>query len=354
MICRARLRPLVFLGSLLSLAGEAHGQSSYTLDFSEAVGQFVCAVEGRAKGFAVCYLSVQGKGAAAEGWSIGVRASDARISGIRVAGTAVDRAAPPDFVFNELTTGPGNEGVVSSVVLSRDGSVVLPPSRYEIAILEFERSAAGKGRLEYVDGLQSSIGTVLNMVRERGREVLPALRSQEFNLPLLPLRAWLGFSPINVDSKSPFGGIVGGMESVGDLFVPLRSDGKGGTHVFGCIVTNETEGDAGQRGIQGWSISMNLEGEAEILSATTDNTAGMKQFSGGFLRTTIVDPARNGGKRGITSAVVLSFGPHFLPLVRSSSLTEIQISVSIQIGQLHLESLGNPERTRQLEASPEG
>ncbi len=64
-------------------------------------------------------------------------------------------------------------------------------------------------------------------------------------------------------------------------------------------------------GAQGWSISVEHQGKAlDILSEggfpTIDGTDAGSLISGGFQQTQIVDPARNEGRHGFVSAVVLS------------------------------------------------
>src|SRR5262249_39099417 len=66
----------------------------------------------------------------AQGWSIGVRAAGGKIVDATVSGTAgADVTAgglrTGGFEKTELTVGPGNEGAVSSVVLSFDHPVTL-------------------------------------------------------------------------------------------------------------------------------------------------------------------------------------------------------------------------------------
>jgi hypothetical protein len=68
-------------------------------------------------------------------------------------------------------------------------------------------------------------------------------------------------------------------------------------------------------GVAGWSLSIRLEGDGELLSATTAGTAGDwwdrgGLFEGGFHRTEIIDPARNEGRKGAVSALVLDLDGH--------------------------------------------
>src|SRR6187549_575731 len=57
---------------------------------------------------------------------------------------------------------------------------------------------------------------------------------------------------------------------------------------------------------QGWSYGVTTEGSALILTLTIEGTDAKALFSGGFNKTEVVDPAKNGGKNGGVSAVVLS------------------------------------------------
>lgn len=64
-------------------------------------------------------------------------------------------------------------------------------------------------------------------------------------------------------------------------------------------------------GAQGWSISVNNDSHLEIQNGggfpTLDGTDAGAKFNGGFQKTEVVDPAKNNGKSGFVSAVVLSF-----------------------------------------------
>jgi hypothetical protein len=71
-------------------------------------------------------------------------------------------------------------------------------------------------------------------------------------------------------------------------------------------------GDPEPVGAQGWSIS--IEHDPAVLDIQNgdgfpafNGTDGAAQFSGGFQKTEVVDPAKNGGRAGLVSAVVLSF-----------------------------------------------
>ncbi|MBI4603979.1 MAG: hypothetical protein HY721_18645 [Planctomycetes bacterium] len=69
--------------------------------------------------------------------------------------------------------------------------------------------------------------------------------------------------------------------------------------------------DPEPNGAQGWSIS--IEHDPAVLDIVTEGfptlegTDGAALFRGGFQKTEAVDPAKNGGRAGLVSAVVLSF-----------------------------------------------
>jgi hypothetical protein len=78
----------------------------------------------------------------------------------------------------------------------------------------------------------------------------------------------------------------------------------------------------GGSGVQGWLLGVRVL-DCTLKSATTGGTAAAPVaegglWDGGFRKTDIVDPARNGGKRGVVSAIVLSFTkPATLPPANS-------------------------------------
>jgi hypothetical protein len=87
----------------------------------------------------------------------------------------------------------------------------------------------------------------------------------------------------------------------------------GSTEEFTADMTLTSAGIDGDQGPQGWSVGVLNEG-VDILEATTAGTAsadvnadppGLRNT--GFEISEVIDPARNDGKQGIVSAVVLSF-----------------------------------------------
>ena len=68
-------------------------------------------------------------------------------------------------------------------------------------------------------------------------------------------------------------------------------------------------------GVQGWTLSILLEGDGEMLTVTTAGTAadwwdkgGL--YDGGFHRTEVIDSARNEGRKGAVSAIVFDLDGH--------------------------------------------
>jgi len=88
---------------------------------------------------------------------------------------------------------------------------------------------------------------------------------------------------------------------------------------FGCAdgMDNDADGltdgeDPDCNGIQGWSLSVEVGACFNVASATTSGTIAALSFAGGirdfssFEKTEVVDPLRNDGRMGATSAVVLA------------------------------------------------
>ena len=126
----------------------------------------------------------------AQGWSIsiGIEGGGA-ISDATIAGTASEVALTGGFTTTELTSGPGNEGAVSAVVLSFKKPLTLPPSgTADILALEVEVTVPQPvdiegepacdpllSRLVLVNGRQGSGQPVDNKITYLGETILPTL-----------------------------------------------------------------------------------------------------------------------------------------------------------------------------------
>jgi hypothetical protein len=114
-----------------------------------------------------------------------------------------------------------------------------------------------------------------------------------------------------LSGAAPFEGVEGlGPECEASLGVVDHIEGTQKVYV-NVITQLESDG----LGVQGWSLSIWLDGDGEMLSATTAGTAADWWerggfYSGGFNKTQVVDPARNEGRKGAVSALVFDLDGH--------------------------------------------
>jgi hypothetical protein len=298
----------------------------------------------------------------AQGWSISMAADGGgAIVGVTTDGTV---AAPtPDGLVNggfnktELTTGAGNEGAVSAIVLSFTLPITLPPTgtvdiikaTVEATVPACVEDENGDldcepllSRVFFVDGRRGSGQPVDNKVTYTGQTVLPskgeAITSVCPNCPK-PL-------VLRVDVLNP--GSVAGEKS--GATVPWTAFADGPTLAVQAGVTlisnlgEDDPGTEGMDGAQGWSMSILTEPCFNIASATTAGTAADTVpnggfWDGGFNKTQVVDPAKNAGQQGAVSAIVLSFTlPVTLP--PTSELLVLKVG-----GNMDASGLGDPQPT---------
>jgi hypothetical protein len=309
----------ILLGGALLLGNRGLAQT-FLLGFEEKFN-FACGQPGSNRTTFHCTLSGSDGNSGAQGWAIGVRAPGRRILSTTVAGTAAETALSRGFVLNELTTGDGNDGAVSFVAFSFGEELGLPPGGpHRILAVDIESSLGDQVELGYVDGLRSSAGTASNIVHVGARGFLPAREGGTFTVSRSP---HFGFSTRSVDSSALFDAIVGGEAANGTVEVSGPPGGKPSTHVYPSFISEAAGADGG---IQGWAISLGLEGDAQITLATTQGTTVERLFSSGFAKTQIIDPTRNNGGRGVISAIVLSFTvPVTLPQVGTYSVLDLRL-----------------------------
>jgi hypothetical protein len=172
----------------IELCGQA---VAFDFELSGACGQTFSGPEGASVGALLdCVLRPRSNpsGVGAQGWSMSMAADGARIADITTEGTVSAAVSdnPPGlrnngFEKSELTVGPGNEGAVSSVVLSFTVPVTLPPlvpsvvARIRVEGVAPAIGACRTARVYYVDGLTGSGQPVLNRVTHQIRSVFPAL-----------------------------------------------------------------------------------------------------------------------------------------------------------------------------------
>jgi len=275
----------------------------------------------------------------AEGWSLSATADGGTIIAATVAGTVADTVAngglrqTDGFQKTEITTGAGNEGVVSAVVLSSNSNVTLPPvGTQNVLALTIEAPVPvpgtgpdgeevcvpGVSRLFYVDGFEGSGQPVKNKVGYRGLSVVPTLLDgvTEICPPLVnPLRMRVDVAdpPGTADEPGPSSTPWTVLVPTGEATVPVTVD-----------VVLESNLPAREDGARGWSFSLRTPDCFGIASFTTAGTAVEELFDGGLQRTEIVDPADNGGQEGIVSAIALSLSePVWLPTVGEEILLKV-------------------------------
>jgi hypothetical protein len=257
----------------------------------------------------------------AEAWSMGVSAQNGRIVGATVEGTAGDLVAnggfrDPESGFEktELTSGPGNEGAVSAVVLSQSNTTLPPAGTLPVLRLTVEAEAAEPGTgdageevcepvqalISYTDGLEGSGQPVVNKVSWRGVDVLPTLVAGTTDI-CPPLE-----NPVllRTDVVNPAG--VAGPPAGGSTpwTVPVPAGPDTTPVTIGIVL--ESNLPLLPVGVRGWSMSVRTDGCFGVTGATTAGTDAAALFDQPLLKTQVVDPARNGGQEGVVSAVVIS------------------------------------------------
>jgi hypothetical protein len=272
-----------------------------------------------------------------EGWAIGVAADGARITDIRLGSGQVSEVLENGFVHNEITAGPGNEGAISVVRYSSSPptSLALSGGPRCIANLTLEAEVPPGGRvvrLRYVDGLMGAAGSIRNHVVEDARQFEPSLGEMRiFVGDADPCgEVMVGFSAANVDSRAPFDGVFGGVATSGELMVSAPRGQQGRARAYPDIVSILS----GQQhescsGIDGWSISVEVTGDADPVGVSFQASAaysGYARYFSGFEKSEIVDPVQNGGRRGAVSAVLISFQCFsWLPAQSTVSVLEIEV-----------------------------
>ena len=172
----------------VTIDGDADGPPSYSLGFAgcdEVSGYtgdaFTTDVD------LVLTDSNNNSASGAQSWSIGVAARGGSITAITTDGTDAGGVIEnTGFQINELTSGDGNEGAISAVVVSFATSASLPPnSSSSIATITIEGdigAEAGTVNLEYREGLRGQGRPVENVATWEGTTVRPRLGACSFSV----------------------------------------------------------------------------------------------------------------------------------------------------------------------------
>lgn len=280
-----------------------------------------------------------------QGWSLGVANDGVNVSAVTTAGSAAADVADGGLrntgfevfeIVNPDNNG-GQQGIVQALVLSFVMPITLPPNTDQIiGLVDYEATVgaeASTGTVEYRNGLVGSGQPVNNDVTFEGQTATPTLSALTINIePPPPPEADCedgedndGDGAVDCDDSDCADAAVcaGGTDlKLGtpdnpdaSQIVLCSSEGGGEALVTAYIGPNDPN-DPPNAGAQGWSLG--IEHNPAELTITNDtypttsgtvagdvNDGGIR--STGFEKTEIVDPARNGGRAGLVSAVVLSF-----------------------------------------------
>ena len=236
----------------------------------------------------------------AQGWTLSIAVDGCDLISATTDGTAGDlvingglRVSSSDsFEFTELTTGGGNSGVVSAVVLSFTEEVDLDPnhSPHEVLRMRLNVDAAPQlddcvpCSLSFVDGLVGSGEPVDNEVTFDESSVAPGADS----------------GTVQVCTRA-FGLTFGEPTLVSAGSGSFRFD------IPGTLTTNID----GNEGAQGWTVGVVAE-DCNIVSVTTDGTVGAEESAGGLRKSggdgfEFTSLTTGAGNEGAVSAVAFSF-----------------------------------------------
>ena len=293
----------------------------------------------------------------AQGWQMSFRARGCDGEILSVTATQTDIASDTiedgergpggsgGFDATELTTGPGNEGAVTAIVLHlKKGTTLDPtgsntkpatgPELNPLTVCRFLVSAKNPAvetdscslNIEYFDGLEGSGQPVENKVTQDGQSVVPSFANQvivKTALPppgtpcdQLPGEHGLGFSARVIDSDTYYdfaGGLITGPDpdtpAAGGTYRVLSSEGAVPTvTLYECVTIGPDVPVAQQP--QGWQLATELTGAMEITEVSLGGTAiyalgAGPQTEGGFDVTEVISPVKNAGRKGFVSGVVL-------------------------------------------------
>jgi hypothetical protein len=148
----------------------------------------------------------------------------------------------------------------------------------------------------------------------------------------------VGFSERAIKDGPPFAGIVGLGERCladeGEVIAKGARDQPNFQDLFVNVISNLEGG----RHIQGWSFGIALAGQATVVSVSIGGTAAARMpqgyacpdndFPSTYTRTNIIDPAKNGGLRGVVSVTALTtqgLSECTLPSVGTQSLLRMTL-----------------------------
>ncbi len=310
---RCRSPSFLVLGVALVLLPGAALSQDYTIGFdgpeshSGAAGATVRGVYDWTLGHA-------GEGVGINGWSLGAVVDGGTIVSITTAGTKTE--ALFDSGLNQTAIAQGDvAGAYSFVVICRCGWVEIPPNETHAIVrteVEFRiPEGGGEATMRFAPGLAEGARFEELMLSEEGLSV-PFVR-EELTIALTetesccdaPYRVGFSSSPLN--NMTPGEGLI---EDDPDLCHGVGAHEISSSDTI--YVSNASNVPSPEDGIQGFSLSIEIVGDLNLTSATTDGTlAGPIEdgglLSSGFSKASVFDPG-HGGRRGAVAAVVFCFG----------------------------------------------
>ena len=312
-----------------------------------ALGAATVATGGTSQGtyFTTIEQGDAGTTAGAQGWQLAFTASGCGASIIAATVTQTDLApgtiedgergpgGSGGFDATELTSGAGNEGAVSAIVLHLKKGTTLDPTGSNAKpatgpelnpltvcrfLVESDNPATGGDTctvtLAYQDGLQGSGQPIDNKVTQDGQSVVPTVTSATLEktgeIPPCDQQAGaygLGFSDAVLNSPSYYdNGLLGSLGSGGTHTVETPAGAVPEATVWLNVTVGPSAPPAAQP--QGWQLAFALNGAADLTEVTLGGSALWAVDNGptgGFDATQIVDAGKNGGQEGFVSGVVL-------------------------------------------------
>lgn len=343
-----RIKTTLVAGFLcLGLAGTLGAQGEFSYGFQDAPA-VIQAETGTTVPFQIkMVLGSSGLDGAngPQGWSLSIANNGVDITGLTTSGTAAADAADgglrnTGFEVFEIVNpdrNEGQQGLVQALVLSFVMPITLPPNTDQIiGLVDYEATvgaAAFEATILYQNGLIGSGQPVNNDVTFEGQTADPSLARLVISIePPPPPEAACddgedndGDGDVDCDDSDCAGDAIcaggtdlklGTPDDSNAAQIALCTTEEGEEALVTAYIGPNDPADPPRDGAQGWSLG--IEHNPAELTITNDtfpttsgtvagdvNDGGLRNT--GFEKTEIIDPARNEGRSGLVSAIVLSF-----------------------------------------------
>lgn len=171
-------RSLLPLCLVVATSAALEAQSVFTLGFS---GPTTLGGPAEAEEYYLCTLKHEGGGKGVPGWSLSMTAEGASLLAIDLVGTTTEQLFAGGFEKSEVTTGAGNEGAVSAIILSFMTDVTLPVDASSSLARIRVRGGPGPFTLKYIDGRRGVGQPVTNVVTQGLRSITPNFTDLQVN-----------------------------------------------------------------------------------------------------------------------------------------------------------------------------